>query len=80
MKIGSDIKECKINGVDITNDTLSNRGGLSFMLRYIDTTGILSKIEDKFGYLRKSSKGETISECSRQMIAFVLGQNMLWPF
>ena len=60
MKIGSDRNENKINDVEITNDTLSNRGGLTFMLRYMDKTGILPMIEDRFGHLRKSSKGETM--------------------
>ena len=72
MKIGSDSKEYKINDVEITNDTLSNRGGLSFMLRYLDNLGISSMIEDRFGYLRKSSKGESIGECSRQFMAFCM--------
>lgn len=72
MKIGSDSKEYKINDVEITNDTLSNRGGLSFMLRYLDSIGISSMIEDRFGHLRKSSKGESISECARQFMAFCM--------
>lgn len=69
MKIGSDRNECKINDVEITNDTLSNRGGLSFLLRYIDNSGLCSMIEDTFGHLRKSRKGESIGECARQFIA-----------
>jgi len=72
MKIGSDRKESKISGVEITCDTLSGRGGLSFLLRYIDTTGVCSLIEEKFGHLRKSSKGESISECARQFMAFCM--------
>lgn len=72
MKIGSDRNESKINGVAITDDTLSNRGGLSFMLRYLDTIGISSMIEDRFGHLRQSSKGESIGECSRQFMAFCM--------
>jgi hypothetical protein len=72
MKIGSDRNENKINAVEVTNDTLSNRGGLSFMLRYLDNIGIYSKIEEKFGYLRKSSKGESISECARQFMALCM--------
>ena len=70
MKIGSDRKECKISDVEITNDTLSGRGGLSLLLRYIDNTGIYSLIEEKFGHLRQSSKGESIGECARQFMAF----------
>ncbi len=72
MKIGSDRKECKINDVAITDETLSNRGGLSFMMRYMDKTGISAKIEDRFGHLRKSGKGESISECARQFMAFCI--------
>ena len=72
MKIGSDRKECKISDVEITNDTLSGRGGLSFILRYLNRTGILPMIEEKFGHLRKSGKGESISECARQFMAFCM--------
>ncbi len=72
MKIGYDRNENKINAVEITNDTLSNRGGLSFMLRYLDNIGISSMIEGRFGHLRKSSKGESIGECARQFMAFCM--------
>lgn len=72
MKIGSDRKECKISDVEITNNTLSNRGGLSFMLRYFDKIGVPSTIENRFGHLRKSGKGESIVECARQFIAFCM--------
>ncbi|MDG5817160.1 IS1380 family transposase [Chitinispirillales bacterium ANBcel5] len=72
MKIGYDRKESKISDVEITNDTLSGRGGLSFILRYLDRTGFLPMIEEKFGHLRKSGKGESISECARQFISFCM--------
>ena len=72
MKIGHDRKECKISDVEITNDTLSARGGLSLVSRYVDNTGIITMIEEKFGHLRKSSKGESIGECARQFMAFCM--------
>ncbi|HLV30099.1 MAG TPA: IS1380 family transposase [Chitinispirillaceae bacterium] len=72
MKIASDRNENKINSVEITNDTLSNRGGLAFMMRYLDEIGIPSMIENRFGHLRKSSKGESIGECARQIMAFCM--------
>lgn len=72
MKICSDNNKSKINDVAITDDTLSNRGGLSLMLRYLDTIGISSMIEGRFGHLRKSSKGESIGECARQFMAFCM--------
>ena len=69
MKIGSDRNENKINAVEVTYDTLSNRGGLSFILRYLDNIGIY---EEKFGHLRKSRKGESIGECARQFMALCM--------
>ena len=72
MKIGFDRNDCKINKVEITDDTLSNRGGLSFIMRYLDNTGLISMIENSFGHLRQSGKGESISEIARQFIAFCI--------
>ena len=72
MKIGCDRNENKINDVAITGDTLSNRGGLSFIMRYLDKTGVFSKVEDRFGHMRKSNKGESIDECARQVVAFCM--------
>ncbi|KMQ52128.1 hypothetical protein CHISP_0809 [Chitinispirillum alkaliphilum] len=72
MKICSDRKECKISDVEITNDTLSARSGLSLMLRYIDKTGLFTMIKQKFGHLRKSSKGDLIGECVCQFMAFCM--------
>ena len=72
MKIGSDRKESKISDVEITNATLSGRGGLAFLLRYIDNTGVCSMIEEKNGHLRQSGKGASIGECARQFMAFCM--------
>lgn len=72
MKIGYDRNENKINDIAITGDTLSNRGGLSFIMRYLDKTGLFSMVEDRFGHMRKSSKGESIGECARQVVAFCM--------
>ena len=72
MKIESDEGSCKINGIEITNDTLSNRGGLLFALRYVDSIGFLDKVEQQLGHLRKSSKAATMREATRQIIAYFL--------
>lgn len=68
MKIGSEGQECKINDVAITNDTLSSRGGISFILRDLDTIGLPKMIGQHSGYLRKSLKGETIGACTRDSL------------
>lgn len=72
MKIEWDKGNCKIDAIEITQDTLSNRGGLSFALRYIDSLGFFDKIEHRLGHLRKSSKADTISEVTRQIAAYFL--------
>ena len=70
MKIDFDRNENKINYVAITDDTLSNRGGLSLIMRYLDKTGIPAMVEDRFSHLRRSTIGETIGEFARQSMAF----------
>ncbi len=72
MKIALKTNERKINNIGITKDTLSERGGLSFINRYIDSLGLFEKIEKRFGHLRKSSKGKDISEIVRQIMAFCM--------
>lgn len=72
LKIGYDRSESKIDDVPNTDDTLSNQGGLSFMLRNNNTNSILSMIEERFGQLHKSSTGKSIGERARQFIAFCM--------
>ena len=52
-------KSVKINGIDITDDTLTSRGGLSLFVRYLDTIGIMSIITRLFGSIRKDRKGNS---------------------
>lgn len=41
-------------------------------MRYIGNTGLASMIENAFGHLRQSGKSESISEITRQFIAFCI--------
>lgn len=72
MKIESDSGSCKVDGIRITNDTLSNRGGLLFALRYIESIGFFEKVEQRLGHLRKSSKAAAVKEVTRQIMAYFL--------
>ncbi len=61
----------KINKVETTADTLTGRGGLALIGRYIEKTGILEILENKFGHLRKSAKGLPADTLFKQIICFI---------
>ena len=61
-------KSVKITGIDITNDTLTSRGGLNLFVRYLDAIGIMSTITRFFGSIRKNSKGNGIEEIFKQLL------------
>lgn len=76
MKIQNDNIQNQINNIEITSDTLSSRGGLALICRYIDRIGIGSYLEDHLGHLRKSSKGKGMWEHIRQILAsFIEGSD-----
>ena len=51
-----------IDSVEITNDTLTSRGGLSLFVRYLRNIGLLSHLESEFGGIRKSRKRQAVAE------------------
>ena len=61
-------KSVKITGIDITDDTLTSRGGLSLFVRYLDAIGIMSIITRLFGSIRKNHKGNRIEEIFKQLL------------
>jgi hypothetical protein len=76
MKIKNGAINSKINCVGITSDTLTGRGGLTFILRYLDKIGIWSLFENSIGHLRFSGKGKAIGCIVRQiMAAFIDGSD-----
>jgi hypothetical protein len=60
----------KINMVGITDDTLTSRAGLAPFVRYLDSIGIYPHLERLFGSLRKSRKGQSVSEIFKQLFCF----------
>jgi hypothetical protein len=61
-----------IDGLGITNDTLTSRGGLALFVKYLRHIGLLSEIESRFGRLRKSAKGVPVAEMFKQVICFFI--------
>ena len=61
-------KSVKITGIDITDDTLTSRGGLNLFVRYLDGIGIMSTITRLFGSIRKNHNGNRIEEIFKQLL------------
>lgn len=61
---------CKIHGVDVTNDTLTGRGGLALFARYLEGIDIFSLLLGTFNGLRKSSKGLPVWNLFKQVFVW----------
>ena len=61
-----------IDAVEITPDTLTGRGGLSLFVRYLRNIGIFPQLETFFGSLRRSRKGQAVSEIFKQLFCFFI--------
>ena len=59
-----------IDAVEPTEDTLSGRGGLSLVARFLRHGGWLEQIASGFTGLRKSRKGQPVGEVFKQLICF----------
>lgn len=61
-----------IDAVAITSDTLTGRGGLSLFVRYLRNVEIFPQLETFFGSLRRSRKGQPISDIFKQLFCFFI--------
>ena len=61
-----------IDRVEITTDTLTGRGGLSLFVRYLRGIGLYPQLETFFGSIRRSRKGQPISEVFKQLFCFFM--------
>jgi hypothetical protein len=62
--------KCKINTVEVTEDTLTGRGGIALFVRYLSKVNIYGLLFDSFGNLRRSQKGRPIWNLFKQMFCF----------
>ena len=61
-----------INAVEVTGDVLTSRAGLSLFVRYLRSIVLLPYLEDIFCKIRKSRKGQEISEIFKQLFCFFM--------
>ena len=61
---------CRISKVEITNDTLTSRGGIALFVKYLQAIDIIALLLAKFGCLKKSSKGVTLKNLFLQVLCF----------
>ena len=62
--------KCKIKKVDVTEDTLTGRGGMALFVRYLSQVNIYALLLDSFGNLRRSQKGQPVWNIFKQMFCF----------
>lgn len=62
--------KCKINKVDVTDDTLTGRGGLALFVRYLTSINIYAILLDYFASIRRSKKGQPIWNIFKQVFCF----------
>ena len=60
------------DGVEVTSDTLTGRGGLALFSRYVRNLEILPHLDRLFGSMRKSSKGLPVATLFHQLFCFFL--------
>ena len=62
--------KCKISKVDVTEDTLTGRGGVALFVRYLSQVNIYALLVEAFGCIRKSEKGQPIWNIFKQILCF----------
>ena len=61
-----------IDDVDVTGDTLTSRAGLSLFARYVSGIALYPYLEGLFGKIRRSRKGQDITEIFKQLFCFFM--------
>jgi hypothetical protein len=70
-------KPIKISNVGVTHDKISGRGGIYFVLRYIENISFYQRFEKLFNFLKGSAKGLSTLQFLKQVLAyFIDGSDM----
>ncbi|MBS3765277.1 hypothetical protein KGY71_02025 [Candidatus Bipolaricaulota bacterium] len=70
-------EKTRIDKVGVTNDKLTSRAGLTFLVHYLETIGIYTLLARYFGGVRESAKGIPVKEAFKQLICFFVdGTNL----
>ena len=68
----------RIKSVEITNDTLTSRGGISLFVKYLQAIDIVRLLLEKFGGLKKIRKGVTLQNFFLQVLCFFMEGTKKW--
>ena len=60
----------KIHKLEVTDDTLTSRGGLAFFVKYLQAIGIVGLLLHKFAGIKKSIKGVSVRNLFLQALYF----------
>jgi Transposase DDE domain group 1 len=61
----------KIHKLEVTDDTLTSRGGLAFFVKYVQAIGIVELLLHKFAGIKKSVKGVAVRNLFLQVLYFL---------
>ena len=79
--MGGNVKDNNTNGrksnqiidaVDVTNDALTSRAGLTLFVRYLRNIALFPYLEQLFSPVRKSGKGQAVTEIFKQLFCFLM--------
>src|SRR5437667_40971 len=65
-----DTATSKIHKLEVTDDTLTSRGGLAFFVKYLEAIGIVGLLLHKFAGIKKSIKGVSVRNLFLQVLYF----------
>jgi Transposase DDE domain group 1 len=60
----------KIHKLEVTDDTLTSRGGLAFFVKYLEAIGVVELLVHKFAGIKKSIKGVAVRHLFLQVLYF----------
>ncbi len=61
----------KINKIDVTNDTLTGRGGMAVFVRYLSNVEIYPLLSNFFDEIRKNNKGIPVWNIFKQVFCWL---------
>ena len=64
-------KSPTIDEIGITSDTLSSRGGLSLLVRYLRNMCIAPRLESLFRSMRKNKKGQPVTGIFKLLLCYL---------
>lgn len=70
-------KQAKISAIDVTDETISGRGGLFFFLKFVERIGFYPLVEKRLAFFKGSGKGLKLAAFLKQVVAhFVDGTDL----